>query len=103
MSEKQGLDAAILNHFCKTFVENFDLEIFQFLKTAIIIYFFALMCYNLVKAIIEPQKQSSKLIPTEALKKLFVMLYELIILPTSSFSRKYTILWKCPYISNKCK
>ena len=37
MSEGQGLNEEDINQFCKTFFESIELEIFQFLKTAIYI------------------------------------------------------------------
>ena len=54
MSEGQGLNEEDTNHFCKTLLENIELEIFQFLKTAFIIYFFVLMCYKFLKSIFGP-------------------------------------------------
>ena len=57
MSEGQGLNEQDIKHFCKSFVDNVELETFQFLKNAFIIYFFVLMCYNLFKYIIDPLKK----------------------------------------------
>ena len=54
MSEGQCLNEEDTNHFCKPFLENIELEIFKFLKTAFILYFFVLMCYNLLKSIFGP-------------------------------------------------
>ena len=53
MSEGEGLSEENINHFQKTLVKNIELEIFQFLKTAFVIYFYVLMCYNLLKCIFE--------------------------------------------------
>ena len=56
MSEGQSIneDDKYNSHYCKLFTDNVELEIFQFLKNAFLIYFFVLMFYNINKFIFEP-------------------------------------------------
>ena len=41
-------------HICKSNIDNIELEIFKFIKIAIIIYFFITMCLNLIEYFLYP-------------------------------------------------